>query len=306
MSGARSGLVVAGLLVAGLAHAAAPVPDVRIDDVGRFYRVYDKSHGHPSAGQLQAGYFDAGSEALRSFVDARIGNATKLADAIAKRPPVYEQARSCLAALSDTKAQLPGVYMRMAALYPASTFPPVTFVIGRDSTGGTTTPDGIVIGLEKMCQATVMGADAGDRFAHIIAHELAHVQQPASQADAPPGATLLFQALVEGGAELVAELTSGDVSYGQMKTWTRGKECAIEHDFQKDALGTDTSRWLYNGFGTPEKPGDLAYWVGYRIARAYYLRATDRKAAIATLINVDNASAPTILKDGGWQPQTGC
>jgi len=298
--------LAAALLAAGLAHAAAPAPDVRTDDVERFYRVYDGAHGHPGAGELQASYFDAGSEALRSFVDSRIGSATKLADAIAKRPAVYEQARGCLAALSDTKAQLPGVYMRMAALYPASTFPAVTFVIGRDSTGGTTTRDGIVIGLEKMCHATVMGADAGDRFTHIVAHELAHVQQPASQVDAPQGATLLFQALVEGGAELVAELTSGDVSYGQLKSWTRGQECAIERDFQKDALGTDTSRWLYNGFGTPDKPGDLAYWVGYRIARAYYLRSTDRKAAIATLINVDNASAPTILKVSGWTPQADC
>ena len=288
------------------ALAATVAPDVRTDDVDRFYRVYDDARGQPSAAQLQSGYLDPGSEALHQFVVARIDNAAKLANAVAKRPDAYAQARTCLPALARTRSQLPAVFARMAEIHPASTFPPVTFVIGRDSTGGTTTPDGIVIGLETMCRMTVMGTDVGDRFTHIVAHELAHVQQPASAVEPPPGATLLFQSLLEGGAEFVAELTSGDVSYGHMKTWTRGKECAIEQAFQKDALGTDVSHWLYNGFGTPDKPGDLGYWVGYRISRAYYAQASDKKQAISDLLHVDNGSAPAILQRSGWKPPTGC
>jgi hypothetical protein len=304
----RRAVVAAALASATLANsAAAPAPvAMRTDDVDRFYRAYDAAHGHPTAEQLQSLYLDPGSQALHEFVDARIGNASKLADAVRKRPQSYAQARECLPALAKTSTQLPAVYARLAELYPGAAFPPVTFVIGRDSTGGTTTADGILIGLETMCRQTQMGADAGDRFTHIIAHELAHVQQPASQVDAPPGATLLFQSLVEGGAEFVAELTSGDVSYGHMKTWTRGKECAIEQAFRKDALGTDLSHWLYNGFGTPEKPGDLAYWAGYRISKAYYTQAGDKKQAVFDLLHVDNDSAPGILERSGWQPQTGC
>jgi hypothetical protein len=298
----------AGLLVAALAHASGAAPSVvlRTDDVERFYRLYDATHGHPTAAELQARYFDPGSEALHQYVVSRIDNATKLATAVEKRPDSYAQARTCLSGLAKTKAQLPAVFARMAELYPASTFPPVTFVIGRDSTGGTTTLDGIVLGLETMCRTTIMGADVGDRFTHIIAHELAHVQQPASQVDAPPGTSLLFQALLEGGAEFVAELTSGDVSYGHMKTWTRGNECAIEQGFLKDALGADTSHWLYNGLGTPDKPGDLGYWVGYRIAKAYHANAADKKQAISDLLNVDPGNAAAFLKRSGWAPQTGC
>ena len=300
-------LVAAGLAGATLAHAAGtPVVVMRTDDVDRFYRVYDAAHGQPGAEQVQAQYLDPGSPALHQFVIARIGNATKLADAIRKRPDSYLLARACLPALAKTKAQLPEVYARLAAVYPEAKFPPVTFVIGRDSTGGMTTPDGIVIGLETMCRVTHMGADVGDRFTHIIAHELAHVQQPASAVDAPPNATLLFQALVEGGAEFVAELTSGDVSYGHMKTWTRGKECAIEQAFQQDALGTDLSHWLYNGFGTPDKPGDLGYWVGYRISKAYYAQAVDKKQAVFDLLHVDTEHAAALLQRSGWKPQTGC
>ncbi len=306
--GSRSAVVAAVLAGATLAQGAgAPAPVVmRTDDVDRFYGLYDATHGHPTAAQLQSQYLDPGSDALHQFVVARIDNATKLAVAVAKRPESYVQARTCLPALAKTKSQLPAVFARFAEVYPAAAFPPVTFVIGRDSTGGTTTVDGIIIGLEKMCQQTMMGADVGDRLTHIIAHELAHVQQPASAAEPPPGATLLFQSLVEGSAEFVAELTSGDVSYGHMKTWTRGKECAIEQAFQKDALGTDVSHWLYNGLGTPDKPGDLAYWVGYRISKAYYAQAGDKKQAVFDLLQVDNDSAPRILERSGWKPQTGC
>lgn len=310
MSGAASCLrpllAAAALILSTHAAGALLQADVRTDDVDRFYRVYDATHGHPTAAQLQAQYLDPGSEALHQFVHLRIGDAAKLADAIAKRPDDYAKARACLPALAKTRAQLPAVFARMAEIHPGSTFPPITFLIGRDSTGGTTGPDGILVGLETMCHLDFMGADVGDRFTHIVAHELAHVQQPASRVDAPAGATLLFQSLVEGGAEFVAELTSGDVSYGHMRAWTRGKECTIEQAFRQDALGTDVSRWLYNGFGTPDKPGDLAYWVGYRIAKAYYANAADKTRAVSDLLDVSNDNAADLLARSGWTPQAGC
>lgn len=299
--------LLATIACAAAAHAlAAPAVVMRTDDVDRFYRVYDAAQGYPTATQLQSGYLDPGSEALHQFVVARIDSAAKLGDAIAKRPGDFAQARACLPALAKTKARLAIVYQRYEQAYPSAAFPPVTFVIGRDSTGGTTTRDGILIGLEFMCHVDIMGADVGDRFTHIVAHELAHVQQPAAQVDPPPGATLLFQSLIEGGAEFMAELASGDVSYVHLRTWTRGKECAIEQAFRKDAMGSDTSRWLYTGFGTPGQPGDLGYWVGYRIVKAYYDNATDKRQAVWDLLHVDNDNAPAFLERSGWTPQTGC
>ena len=308
MSLPRLALALMALLAAGLARAAAPEPAVvmRTDDVERFYRLYDAAHGHPTAEQLQSQYLAPGSEALHQFVALRIGDAAQLATAIEKRPADFAQARGCLAALAKTRAQLPAVYARYAQLYPATTFPPVTFVIGRDSTGGTTSREGILMGLETMCHLDLLGADPGDRFTHMIAHELAHVQQPAAQKDAPPGTPLLPQALLEGGAELLAELTSGRVSYGHMAAWTKGKECAIEQAFAKDALGSDTSHWLYTGFGTPDQPGDLGYWVGYRITKAYYEHAGDKRQAVADVLNISFDNAAAFLARSGWKPQTGC
>ena len=302
---ARQAAAVLGLICAALAHAASPPVAIRTDDVDRFYRVYDTAHGKPTAEVLQDDYLEPGSAGLHQYLASRIHSAAKLQQAIAKWPQAYADARQCEAPLAETKARLPAVFARLAEVYPAATIAPVTFVIGRNDTGGNTTPEGVIIGLETMCRATWMGADVAARFVHIIAHEMVHVQQPAAQVDTP-GGTLLFQSLIEGGADFVGELTSGDTINPQLKVWTRGHECAIEREFQKDALGTDLSRWMYNGVGTPDKPGDLGYWVGYRIAKAYYANASDKKQAIADLLNVNNDDAAAFLERSGWRPQTGC
>ena len=62
-------------------------------------------------------------------------------------------------------------------------------------------------------------------------------------------------------------------------------------------MGSD---WLYNGMGTPERPGDLGYWVGYRIAKAYYQGAEDKQAALRDIIEVRDAKA--LVAKSGWYP----
>lgn len=307
----------AGLLLAmlGSAHQATPVrtaatgvplPSVRIDDVTRFYAVYDQAHGKPTADALQAGYLGPGSTGLQQFVTARIGSAQKLAMAITKSPQDYAGARRCVQALPAVRERLGPVFTRLAELDPDAKFPPVTIVVGRNNTGGTTTAAGVTIGLEVICRADWLDPDVVERLVHLIAHEYVHVQQPAAQAEPPTKATLLFQSLVEGGAEFIGELTSGEVTNSHLKRWTRDGRCAIESRFQAQATGTDTSGWLYNGPGTPEQPGDLGYWVGYRIVRAYYGQASDKERAIQAILRVDNANAADFLRRSGWRAENDC
>jgi hypothetical protein len=183
-------------------------PDIRTSDVDRFFQLYDRTHGKPSEAQLQSQYLDRGTDGLKQFVASRIDNAGKLAAAIAKAPQVYASARHCASALPAVRRQLRDVFTRLDEIDPAAAFPPVTVVIGRNNTGGTTTADGVIIGLETICRANWMDPDITARLVHLIAHEYAHVQQPAAQVDPPADATLLFQALIEGGADFVGERTS--------------------------------------------------------------------------------------------------
>jgi len=54
----------------------------------------------------------------------------------------------------------------------------------------------------------------------------------------------------------VGELISGSASNTHLQVWTRGREKEISAAFREQMNGTDVGKWLYNGVGTPEKPGD--------------------------------------------------
>ncbi|MDW7599408.1 lytic murein transglycosylase, partial [Stenotrophomonas maltophilia] len=191
---------------------------IQTDDVTRFFNVLDASGGKPSADDLQRGYLHAGTDALRSFTDSRIGSMDRLADAIQHKPALFAKARTCATALPEIRERVAKALDRLGTLLPSARFPPVTVLVGRGNSGGVTTPDGVVIGLEALCNADWMQADVSDRFVHLIAHEYVHIQQPGAAADvAQP--TLLYQTLLEGGAEYVTELISGQPANAHLRRW---------------------------------------------------------------------------------------
>jgi hypothetical protein len=281
------------VLAAGPALAAGP--EIRTSDVDLFYRIYDAANGRPSAEVLQRDYIDAGSPGVREFVPHRILSGEKLAQRIAEKPEVYARARACAAALPEVRARLKPAFRQLARLYPAAKFPPVTVLIGRNNSGGTTGPTGVLIGLEVVCATRQPDETVADRFVHLIAHEYGHVQQPQAE-----GTTVLQASLIEGVAELVAELTTGRISNHHLIRWTKGREREIGEAFLKDADSTDFKPWLYNGIGTPQAPGDLGYWQGWRIARLYYAKAADKRAALSELLAMKDPHA--ILEKSGWKP----
>jgi hypothetical protein len=272
---------------------------ISTQDVDLFYRVFDAAGGHPSEFQLQHDYIDAGSEGLHQFAKIRSLSGTTLAQALAKHPDVYSDTKRCVVVLGDVRRRLTIALTKLGELYPEAKYPPVTILIGRNNTGGATSAAGVLIGLEALCRADWLEANLEDRFVHLIAHEYAHVQQPAAEAD-DPNTTVLLSSELEGGAEFIAALTSGSVSNTHLSIWTKGHEKEIETAFVADEDKTDKSDWLYNGPGTPQKPGDLGYWVGYRIAKSYYQHATNKRAALRDIIRVQDAKA--FLSRSGWYP----
>jgi hypothetical protein len=286
--------VVSGF--AGQAFAAPPLPGVRTSDVNLFYRIYDAADGAPTGDALQHGYIDAGSDGVRQFVPGRIESGDDLAATIAKNRDVYDHARDCMRVLPAVKARLAGAFRKLAEIDPEATFPPVTILVGRNNSGGTTSKSGVLIGLEHACSASLpLQLDLTERLYHLIAHEYGHVEQPGGGE-----VSVLRQSLKEGGAELIADLISGQVSNVHLQEWTKGREREIDEQFLAEQDSKDLSHWLYNGPGTPEKPGDLGYWVGYRIAKAYYLKASDKRLVLKTLLELKDPKA--ILADSGWTP----
>lgn len=283
----------------GSSVAAGDPVEIRTSDVARFYGVYDRAHGAPSAAQLQTEYIDKGTDGVRQFVPSRIISGEALARQIARDRAIYATARSCMATLPAVKAKLRGALARLAEIYPEGTFPPVTILIGRNNSGGTTGKSGVLIGLEVVCRSSWLQPDLTERLYHLIAHEYGHVEQPEELGN-DDGATVLKAALAEGVAELVAEIISGQVSNIHLRAWTVGHAAEIDRRFLADADSTDLSSWLYNGVGTRERPGDLGYWVGYRIAKAFYDKSSDKRAALRVLLELKDPKA--ILAESGWRP----
>jgi hypothetical protein len=296
--------------VPGVAQIA-PQPDVvsliHTDDVYRFYQLYDAAGGHPTVDRLQHDYLEKGSDGLRELEKIRNTTAQRIADAIAKDPRIYENARRCLAVLPGVQARLGAALRKFAAYYPEIKYRPITIVVGRGRpVGVTNSRDGyIIIGLEALCMADWMNPDPEERFVHTLAHEYAHLQQPSSMND-DEHPTVLEAALIEGTAEFVAELVSGDIGYHRFDTWPQGREKEIEEQFVPDEDKTDLSKWFYNtkdattGYASPDWPGDVGYWVGYRIVKSYYQRAADKREALREILQMTDPHA--FLTASGWKP----
>lgn len=120
---------------------------------------------------------------------------------------------------------------------------------------------------------------------HIVAHEIIHTQQPPLTGRK----TLLAATRQEGGADFLSELISGRHIINPAYAYGDAHRAALWAAFAKAMDSTNTSGWLFQGEKTPPGvPADLGYWMGYRITKAYYDRATDKAAAVRAILHASD------------------
>jgi Predicted Zn-dependent protease (DUF2268) len=297
--GALACAAISGTVQSAPPTASDPAgPTIHIEDVDRFYKVYDAAGGQPTADQLQHDYIDPGSDGLHQFARMRKISGAAIAETLAKRPKIYSDAKRCMDVLSAVRKRV-GVALRtLGHLYPEAKFPSVTIAVGRGKPVAVGSPvSGVQIGLEALCATDWLNPNVEDRFVHVIAHEYVHVQQVQALVD-DEHPTVLAMSLIEGAAEFTAELISGKVSNSRLGESTAGREKEIETAFVADQDKTEISAWLYNS--TPEQPRDLGYWVGYRIVKSYYRHASDERRALREILEMTDPKA--FLAKSGWYP----
>lgn len=315
----RIGQVVwTGLVAAGVACGGGPTePEPSIDspadavfvtsDIDHFWAAIDAGVNGDLASALQREYLDRASPGLRDFIQARNVTATALANMVRAYPMYFADIRPNTLQLSQQTALLDRIranFETMESLYPPAVYPPITFLIGRFSTGGTTRPSGILIGTEFFAidDDTPLGELGAfqranvkpiDSIPAIVAHEHAHILQGrAGGILGGPNRTLLQQSLVEGAADFLGELVAGSHINGKAHAYGLAHEEELWNEFTLEMNGTNVSRWLYNqGSASGSRPGDLGYFIGYRIAQAYYNKMPDKKAAVRDIIEIQDASA---------------
>ena len=134
----------------------------------------------------------------------------------------------------------------------------------------------------------------------IVAHELVHYQQKNALIASLFGGevSLLGKSLSEGGADFVGELIAGGNINPRLHEYGNPREKQLWLEFKKEMDNKDASNWLYQGDKAKDKPADLGYYVGYKIAESYYNKAKDKKQAIKDILEIKDFNH--FLKASGY------
>jgi len=307
-----------GAILLVLKVAAAPAEPANRDpdaarlvtsDIPNFWRVFDKATLQNGADLFQREYIDTGTAGLHDFLRSRIQNGRALAATVAGRPRYYQAIRESTLAVDRNpkiKEAIRASFHRLQEIYPNAVFPDVYFMIGRMNSAGTVSSNGLLIGVEMNARDETTPVDeltaweravTGriDTLPNTVAHELIHIQQPLPTAKS----TLLREALMEGGADLVGELISGGIINQVQRVYGDEHEQALWDEFRKDMSGTELSGWLFQGDKSKDRPADLGYYIGYRICDAFYRRTQDKHEAVARILRITDAVA--FLEESGYQ-----
>ena len=199
----------------------------------------------------------------------------------------YDSVRAANVDIGQAEPGIRGAFRKLKAIYPPAVFPDVYFVVGRFNSEGTSTRHGLLIGAEMYREPS--------RLPAIVAHELIHFQQ---NYESP---TLLENAFKEGSADFVGEMISGTQINNAAHEYGMKHEHELWREFMPHFNDRSFYPWMY-GRPSDGRPSDLGYFIGYRIAQAYYDRMTNKRQAISDIITGNGGDVEALLTRSGYDP----
>ena len=250
-------------------------------DITNFWRAFDLLQNQrtwaDSLKIVKSVFVDQASEGLKQYMKAANCDEKQFLDAIKRRKADYLAARENTEAVKDKKQLIKQYLQKFKRLYPALRIPTICYSIGKFEVGGTQFGNTLYIG----CEVDIM------YHVNIIPqsiHELAHFQQK----DQNP-VTNLDEAMLEGGAEFVSYQVTGMRTI--YHTWEYGinNEKSLWNEFHPILDSAINMKWFLD---TPDKdknrPGSLAYFIGFRICETYLKSHKNKKLALRELIEMEN------------------
>lgn len=277
-------------------------------DIDHFWQAVDalsncKSHAD-SLSAIQKLYFDRATDGLIDFIAARDLTAEAQLKLIARYPKFYASIRKNTLGVKNSEKVIQELFTKFQSLY--ANFKPfkVCFAIGILNTGGTVSDKFVLIGTEisasskdvdlsefiaykETNRANMLSGD-GDlvqKIRNMVAHECVHTQQK-NMSDTAATCPLLWQVLKEGICDFIGEMVAGKQINSVAHEYGDKHEKELWDELRSNLCSSDMSKWLYNGQSAKDRPGDLGYYMGYRIAKAYYEQATDKRQAIVDMIEL--------------------
>lgn len=282
--------------------------NVQTLDIDHFWEAFDnltkcKNH-NDSVAVFQTVYLDRATNGLIDFIHARGFTAEKFVQHVARYPKFYASVRNNTIETKKIEPVIEEVFARFKEIYP--NFKPfkVCFAIGLVNTGGTISNQFVLIGTEV--SASTKGVDVSEfdnsafskvlesegdilqKLKNMVAHECVHTQQVIPYDNSAVFCGLLYRVMIEGFCDFIGELVAGDQINKVALEYGDKHEKALWKELKNELCNESQENWLYNYFKSEERPADLGYYMGYKIAKEYYKNAPNKEKAIADIIEMNN------------------
>jgi uncharacterized protein YjaZ len=273
---------------------------IETSDIENFWKAFDKlkyaSNKKDSINIIQTEYIDKSTEFFKEFIKVRNFKAEEYVILIYKYPKFWNSIRKETENVKNRKDDIEKILDKYEKEIPNFKRPNVCFAIGCLRTGGTVSDNLILIGTEIAASTpktekyelsnwlkSVIGT-IGD-IVSMVSHETIHIQQKGGYLR-----DLAEHTISEGVADFLSEKISGLTIDKIAFKYGMENDCDLRKEFLQDYSKnkTDISNWLYNGSKSKNRPADLGYYIGYRIAEEYYNKITNKEKAILDLLNRKN------------------
>ncbi|WP_158561304.1 DUF2268 domain-containing putative Zn-dependent protease [Emticicia sp. C21] len=262
-------------------------------------------------------YLDRATNGLIDFIRVRNFSADEFVRTIARYPKYYQSVRPYTYESKKAEPLIEEVFAKLKSIY--GNFKPfkVCFAIGVHRTGGTVSDRYVLLGTEmittgKNVDYSELGGnwapkdstkepDIPLRIKGMIAHECVHTQQKDKLNEKAVVCNQLYNCLREGIANFIGELITGETNYSVVNEYGDKHENELWTEFKSTLCAPNVLKWLYNGATVKDRPADLGYYMGYRIAKAYYNNSSDKAQAIKDIIDMDDPL--NFLQKSGYDQQ---
>jgi len=284
------------------AKAFAAQQKIVSQDINNFWDAYDKMQTtHDSLEQVayfQTLFLDKASVGQQKMIEARNYSIGEYMTHINNSPLFWNSLRRNTTDLTTFNKELIDGVEKLHEIYPDLSPSTIYYTLGTHRSSGTGLDSFVLMGTEfALGDSTIITSELRahhqnyyklnpvDHFQFLSVHEYVHTQQ------APMVHNLLSLALYEGIGDFISEVATKHRSPFKSTEYGPKHDDKIKARFEEDMFkGNAIYSWLWNSPSNEFETSDLGYYIGHKIASVYYENATDKKAAIKDLIELDYAN----------------
>ncbi len=236
---------------------------------------------------LQEYYFSKASPGLTEYINRHSLTPEILRDAIKNNPTDYEHIRLFIAGIKSFENRYRETLFKYKATLPTAMFPPTYLLVGANRGIAQASAVGQLVTITRIVSRE-------DRMLHFIVHELTHFQQVLALGYEKYSAlyrqenNMLGLILREGGAELITQLITGEITQSAALEYLSEHEARLRKKFKTDLVQQNKSYWLWDTVNNKEIPPLLGYAIGYQICKSHYDKVQNKNRALVEILGMEN------------------